>query len=243
MKYIHVVLITLTLMLTACASTPNYKPPASENKSAKDYQREQIPSQKSYATGRAALGGIVGGLLGPLGAIITGINSGLTVKDATERYFRFIDNSEIVGVVTEDITVQRSKEYLANPRWFYPKLAKSDIPPHYSVDMGSGNQFYFPAETKLNVQVGDVVTIIVPATAHRLASVGVNFKTDMPRIVAVRCQQRNVACVNDKLNEPGIARRFAIGSDAFAVYATEKSLSPPVPSIQLSHQSDDHMQF
>lgn len=203
-----ILLILIYFLTTACSSTIEYKKPPSMGKPKSDYKHEQFNSPASTQASGAAVSGLVGGLLGPIGILVTGIGTGLSFKQGIISYMKQMNDTEMSGIVIEDVTEKRNKELLANPRWFTNLPPKNQLPRQVNVDLGSGNSFIFPVESTLDVATGDVVTVISGSTAHNLASPKADFFTDYPRVVNIRCKANDDSCITLPENELGIVRRF-----------------------------------
>ncbi len=201
-------LVLIYFFTAACTSTTAYKKPPSMGKPKSDYQHEQFNSPASTQAGGAALSGLVGGLLGPIGILVTGIGSGLSYKQGIVSYMKQMNNTEMSAIVIEEVTEKRNKELLDNPRWFVNLPPKNELPHQVNVDLGSGNSFIFPVESDLDVATGDVVTVISSSTAHNLASPKADFFKDYPRVVSIRCKANDDSCIKLPENELGIVRRF-----------------------------------
>lgn len=205
----HSLIYLLVLSLTTgCAGGPTYKP-APSAKSNTQYKREQIASPVGKQVGGAVMSGVVGGLLGPLGIIITSIGSNRTQKITMTHYWKSFSNTELVGVIVEDVTKKRVSEYLSNRSWFKDLPKKDEMPMHFSVDVGSGNILMLPVSSDLTTmpQVGDVVEVYAPPHAWHLVSPKAPFSA-LPVITTIRCEAANLACVLDPDNEPGIIKRL-----------------------------------
>ncbi len=205
-------ILILSLILNGCASTPEYLPPPSRNQSSHDAQREQLNYATGQELGGAAVSGAIGGILGPIGIIVTAIGTASTRRHAQNLYWQSVDNTELVGIVIEDATKKRNQEYLDHPRWFSNLPAKQSLPQELNVDVGSGNSFVLPVKTTIHPQVGDIVTILAPATTHKLMSPHADFYQDMPQIVEIRCQKQDMACMKAADNALGVAKRFSTTS-------------------------------
>lgn len=200
--------LVIVSLLSACASTQEYKKPPSSTKAKSSYRHEQLSSPAAKQVTGAALSGLVGGLLGPLGILITAIGSSASQKQGVVSYLKQMNDTEMVGLVIEDVTEKRNSEFLSNPRWFTNLPAKDKLPKQLNVDLGSGNSFIFPLISGLEVSEGDIVTIIAPSSTHHLASIKADFDKDLPQIIAVRCKMNDSACIGLPENELGIARRL-----------------------------------
>ena len=195
-------------LLGGCATTPNYLPAPSAKQTNIEHKREQIQSPAAKQIGGAALSGILGGLLGPVGILVTSIGSAATQKAGLTSYWKSISGTELVGVIIEDVTEQRNKEFLSNPSWFKHLPSKDQRPKQWNVDFGNGNSFVFPVASNIKPHIGDVVTIISPATAYQLMDKQADFEQDLPKITSVRCMAYDLACVKNPENELGVAKRF-----------------------------------
>lgn len=200
--------LVIVSLLTACVSTQEYKKPPSSNKSKSSYQHEQLSSPAAKQVSGAALSGVLGGLLGPLGILVTAIGSNVSHKQGIVSYLKQMNDTEMVGLVIEDVTEKRNNEFLSNPRWFINLPAKDKLPRELNVDLGSGNSFIFPLKSGLEVSEGDIVTIIAPSSTHHLASIKADFYKDLPQVIAVRCKMNDSVCIELPENELGIARRL-----------------------------------
>lgn len=172
------------------------------------YKHEQFDSPASKQAAGAAISGIVGGLLGPLGILVTAIGSSISHKQSVISYLKQMNNAEMSGLVIEVATDKRNKEFLANPRWFTNLPPKEKLPKEVNVDLGSGNSFIFPVVSGVHVSEGDVVTIIAPSTTHNLASIKSDFFKDLPQVTEVRCKANDADCIAAPENELGIVRRM-----------------------------------
>jgi hypothetical protein len=195
-------------LLSGCASGQEYKKPPSMGKSKSLYKHEQFSSPASKQVAGAAISGIVGGLLGPLGILVTAIGSSVSQKQGVISYLKQMNSTEMAGIVIEDVTTKRNQEFLDNPRWFINLPAKEMLPKEVNVDLGSGNSFIFPVVAGVDVSEGDVVTIIAPPTTHNLASIKSDFYKDLPQVTEVRCMANDIDCITASENEPGIVRRL-----------------------------------
>ena len=195
-------------MLTACAANQEYKKPTSSYKNKSHYRHEQLDSPAAKQVTGAALSGIIGGLLGPIGILVTAVGSNVSQRQGIVSYLKQMDNTEMVGIVLEDVTDKRNKQFLSNPRWFKNLPSKDRLPRQLNVDLGSGNSFIFPLMPGLEVDEGDIVTISAPSTTHNLASIKADFYKDLPLIISLRCKRTDINCAALPENEQGIARRF-----------------------------------
>lgn len=198
-----IIALLITTQLTACSTTPTYLPSPTAKKSASDYQREQISSPASKQVAGAALSGVVGGLLGPVGILVTSIGTAAANRKALISTWQSFSNTRMVGVVVEDVSKKRIGEYLSNPRWFKDLPPKAQIPAHFSVDFGSGSLLMLPLATGVMPQIGDVVTVYAPPHAWHLVSVHAEFSS-LPQITEIRCHAGVKACIDNPDNEPGI---------------------------------------
>lgn len=207
-KIVSVVLASS--IISGCAAGPSYKA-APSAKITKAYTREQIASPAGKQVGGAVVSGIIGGLLGPLGAIVTAIGNSQTQKITVTKYWKSFSNTRMVGVVVEDVSKKRINEYLDNPRWFQNLPTKAQMPAHFSVDFGSGNLLMLPVQIGVMPKIGDVVEVYAPPNAWTL----VNQKADfggLPQITKIRCNFQDIACINGPENEPGIVEHLGVPS-------------------------------
>lgn len=200
--------LVILSLLSACASNQEYKKPPSMGKSKSLYKHEQFNSPAAKQVSGAVVSGIVGGLLGPIGILVTAIGSSVSQKQGVIAYLEQMDNTEMAGIVIEDVTKKRNQQFLENPRWFTNLPAKDKLPREVNVDLGSGNSFIFPVAAGVEVSEGDVVKIIAPSTTHKLASIKADFYKDLPQVTEVRCKANDVDCITAPENEPGIVRRM-----------------------------------
>lgn len=200
--------LVMLSFLSACASSMAYKKPPSMGKSKSFYKHEQFNSPAAKQASGAALSGFIGGLLGPIGILVTAIGSNVSQKQGVVSYLKQMDNTEMAGVVIENVTDKRNKEFLANPRWFTNLPSKDKLPNQVNVDLGSGNSFIFPVMVGVDVAEGDVVTVIASSTTHNLASNKSDFFKDLPQVTNVRCKANDADCISAPENEPGIVRRI-----------------------------------
>ncbi len=207
-KMIPTILIA-TLALSACSSNPYHTPP-SKGKSASDYKREQLDYSKTQELGGAALSGLVGGLLGPAGILITSLGTTGARLRALNNYWSSVDNTELVGVVYQDVTKARNAEFLDHSSWFTNLPKKADLPLELNVDTGSGNSFVFPVKPDIHPEIGDVVTIKASSTTHKIMSKHADFFQDLPWIVEIRCKKQDKACIDAPENEVGVAKRIPV---------------------------------
>ena len=208
--------MALVVVLSGCASSPNYRPAPSAERTPESYHREQLHYPTGKELGGAAVSGAIGGLLGPLGALITVIGTHSTRMNAMETYWRSIDNTEIVGVVIEDVTEIRNAEFLDHGRWFANLPPKEALPQQVNIDTGSGNHLVLPVKPGLNARTGDVVTVLAGPTAHKLIKPRADFFLDLPWVVGIRCRGEDSVCMADPDNEPGVAKRFTEAATAAA---------------------------
>ena len=196
-------------LLTACAANQEYKKPTSSYKNKSHYRHEQLDSPAAKQVTGAALSGVIGGLLGPLGILVTAIGSNVSQKQGIVSYLKQMDNTEMVGIVLEDVTDKRNKQFLSNPRWFKNLPSKDQLPKQLNVDLGSGNSFIFPLMPGLEVGEGDIVTILASNTTHNLASINADFYKDLPLIISLRCKNTDIQCITLPENEQGIVKRIS----------------------------------
>lgn len=200
--------LVILSLLSACASNQGYKKPMSMGKSKSLYKREQFNSPAAKQVSGAVVSGIVGGLLGPIGILVTAIGSSVSQKQSVIAYLKQMDNTEMAGIVIEDVTKKRNQEFLENPRWFTNLPAKDKLPREVNVDLGSGNSFIFPVATGVEVTEGDVITVIASPTTHNLVSIKSDFFKDLPQVTEVRCKANDADCIAAPENELGIVRRM-----------------------------------
>lgn len=198
-----IIALLIATQITGCSTTPTYLPSPTAKKSASDYKREQISSPASKQVAGAALSGVIGGLLGPIGILVTSIGTATTNRKALISTWQSFSNTRMVGVVVEDVSKKRIGEYLSNPRWFKDLPPKDQIPAHFSVDFGSGSLLMVPVSQGIMPQIGDVVTVYAPPHAWHLVSVHAEFSA-LPQITEIRCHAQDKACIDNPDNEPGI---------------------------------------
>lgn len=198
----------LMLSLVGCASTPpKYLPAPSASKSADDYKRQQIPSAAKKQMLSAFASGFINGALGPFGGIVSHFFSKYSQQMILAGYWKSLADTEIVGVVIEDVTQRRISEYQANPKQFIHLPPQSSMPQHVSVDFGSGHLLILPVNTNIAPKAGDVVSAVIASDAWKMIDDPIDFNY-MPRISNIRCFAIDVACAKLPENEQGIAQHF-----------------------------------
>lgn len=195
--------------LVGCASTtpPKYLPAPSASKSADDYQRQQIPSPVKKQMLSAFASGFINGALGPFGGIVSHLVSKYSQQLILTSYWKSIADTEIVGVVIEDVTQKRLSEYQAHPKQFSHLPAQSAMPQHVSVDFGSGHLLILPVNANISPKAGDVVSAVIANDAWKMIGDPIDFDY-MPRISNIRCISTDITCAKLPENEQGIAQHF-----------------------------------
>jgi predicted small lipoprotein YifL len=208
-----VVLSTLISMVGCATSAPKYLPAPSAKKTVNDYKREQIASPEGKQLASSFVSGFIGGVMGPFGAIFSVISASYADKKILVNHWKSFSNTELVGVVIEDVTQKRLLDYKNNAKTFTNLPTEANMPKHYTVDLGAGNLFVLPVKAGIHTHVGDVVTVYAPPDTWKLVEGKANFHY-MPTIINVRCLATDQACIKAPDNEQGIAKHLGEPNEA-----------------------------